>query len=211
MTGSIGDKRLAVVAGRRLSPRWKTIIAVVLLIAWLAVANLTLDAFVDPEGVHARGHFDSAGGALPQLGLLAVMFWALPRRRAWVRGLLGMAALVILVGCGITLAGNLKVVDVASAQEWTDAEAEAVEETLPEVREGHDQASTGMLTIVGGAVAFAAILMATKAVRLVTGILSIVLSVIFPPWIAPGFGLVVVAIALLRERERRERAQPITA
>jgi hypothetical protein len=175
------------------------------------VANLTLDAFVDPRGEHARGHFGSAQSTLGPPGLLALMFWALPRRAAWVLGLLGMAALVILVGCGITLAGNLKVIDVASAQGWTEAEAEAVEETLPSVREGHDQASTGMWMVVGGAVAFAAILMATKAVGRGAGISSIVLSVIFPPWIAPGLGLVVVAIALLRERERRERSQPVGA
>jgi len=199
------------VAGRRFSPRWRTIIAVVLVVAWTVVANLTLDAFVDPRGEHARGHFASAGSALPQLGILAVMFWALPRRSTWVRGLLGIAALVILVGCGITLAGNIKVIDVASAQGWTEAQAEALEETLPGVREGHDQASTGMWMVVGGAAAFAAILTATKAVGLGAGISSIVLSVIFPPWIAPGFGLVVVAIALLRERERRERSQPVGA
>ncbi|MFN2489247.1 MAG: hypothetical protein ABR529_05860 [Actinomycetota bacterium] len=198
-------------ASRRLSPRWETIIAVVFVIVWIVVANLTLDAFVDPKGEHARGHFGSAQSALPHLGVLAVMFWALPRRRAWVRGLLGIAALVVLVGCGITLAGNLKVIDAASAQGWTEAEAEAVEETLPGVQEGHDQTSSGMWTVVWGAVAFAAILMATKALGLAAGISSIVLSVIFPPWIAPGFGLVVVAIALLRERERRERSQPVGA
>lgn len=200
--------------GNRLTPRWRTIIAVVLVFALIQVANLTLDAFVDPKGEHARGHFASAQSALPQLGLLAVMFWSLGRRPGWVLGLLGIAALVILVGCGITLAGNLKVIDVASAQEWTDAEAEAVEETVPGVQEGHDQTSTGMWTIVGGAVAFAAILMATKAVGLVAGISAIVLSVIFPPWIAPGFGLNIVAIVLLRDRERRERrerAQPVGA
>ncbi len=173
------------------------------------MANLTLDAFVDPRGDHARGHFGSAQSALPHLGALAVMIWAAPRRRAWVLGALGVAALVTVVGCGITLAGNLAVIEVASAEQWT--EAEAVAATSPAVQDGHDQTSTGMWTVVGGAVAFAAILLATKAVGLAAGISSIVLSLIFPPWIAPGFGLVVVAIALLRERERRERVPAVPA
>ncbi len=196
-------------AGRRISPRTRTIIAVVFVVAWIVLANVTTGALVEANGSHARDHLASGQSGLPHVAVLAVIFWALPRDRrpmlAWV------AALVILVGVGLVTVGNLQVVDAIGDEAWNDAQAERLGPSRPGFDEGHDLASVGMWIVVAGAVAFAVILMVIGAIARLAGILSIGISLVFPPWIAPGFGLVVVAIALLRERERRERVQPADA
>jgi hypothetical protein len=196
------------VAGRRVSPRTRTIIAVVFVVAWIIVVNVTIGALVEADGSHARGHLASAQSPLSHVAVLAVMFWTLPRDRrpmlAWI------AALVILVGVVFDTAGNLQVVDAIGGESWSDAQTERLGPSRPGFDEGHDLASVGMWIVVAGAIAFAVIMMVIGAIGPLPGILSIGISLVFPPWIAPGFGLVVVAIALLAKgKAENERSQPV--
>jgi hypothetical protein len=182
----------------------KVIVATVLVVAGVAIMNLVSASLVEANGSHARDHLASAQGPFPLLPLLAVMVWALPQRERR-RPLIWVAALVICVGSVIDATGNLRIVDAIGGAPWNDAQAERLGPSRPGFEDGHDLAALGMSVVVAGAVGLSAVMAFTRNVHPLTAFGSAALSWVFPPWLAPGFGVVVIAIAVLRERNRRER------
>jgi hypothetical protein len=153
---------------------------------------------------HAAGHLASASAIFGAAYVNSVIVWAARpdlRRRTglWLLSSAMVAATII------PTIGNLRVVDAIGTDDWTDDQASARGFTRPGFASGHDLAERGMWVVVACAVLFAGWLWWRRAVGNKAGIAAIFLSVIFPPWILPGAGLVVIAIALVVDRARRLR------
>ena len=179
--------------------------AIVLVVIIVAMANLVSDALIETSGSHARDHLASAQGPFPLIPLIALMIWVIPspdRRHP----LIWVAVLAILVGGVIDVMGNLQVIDAIGDASWNDAQAERLGARRPGFEEGHDLAATGTLIITAGAILFAAAMALTRNVHPVTALASAALTFVFPPFIAPGFGLIVLVVALLRKKNRLERS-----
>jgi hypothetical protein len=179
----------------------KVLVAVVLVVVCVAVMDLVSESLVETNGGHAGGHLASAQSPFPLIPLLALMIWALPERDRR-RPLIWIAALVIVVGGVIDTIGNLEVVDAIGDATWNDAEAQRIGPTRPGFEEGHDLAGLGMSIVTGGAIAFAAAMALTRNLHPVAALASAALSFVFPPWIAPGFGLIVIVVGLLRKKNQ---------
>ncbi len=180
----------------------RVLAAIVFVVVTVIMMNLVTAALFEANGSHARDHLASAQGPLPLIPLLAVVIWALPpdRRRVGVWG----ATLVIIVGAVVDVSGNLKVIDAIGGAQWNDAQAARLGSSHPGFEGGHSLADIGMRIIVAGAMAFALLLVAYRAVRPTVGIASAALTLVFPPWIAPGFGVIIIAVALLWAKNRHE-------
>lgn len=171
----------------------------------IIVTNVVVGAAVEANGPHARGHLASAQSAVPLVFLLGASFWALRNDRR--RPLLWAAALVTVIGVSIVVAGNLHVVNTIGAGASAQAETAARTPRPGGIEEGHTLASRGMLITQLGAIAFTvALVLSKRTIGIGTAIWSVALSVLFPPWIVPGAGLVIVAAALVIRASRHEGA-----
>jgi drug/metabolite transporter (DMT)-like permease len=131
------------------------------------------------------------------------MVWALPERERR-RPLIWIAALVIVVGAVIDVTGNLQIVDAIDGASWNDAQTDRLGPSLPGFESGHDLAGLGMSVVVVGAVAFGSDgVYPQRASGDRIGICSA--EFVVPTLDAPGFGLIVIVIAVLRASNRRER------
>jgi hypothetical protein len=157
-----------------------------------------------PTG-HAAEHFSSASVAFGITFVLAAIVWALPdpeRRQPvlWV-----LIALVALAGA-VNANGNMLVVDAIGDEHWTLDTVDVLGPTRDGFESGHERAEQGAL---GGVVAAAALVIwlgfrRVISVRLCVG--AVVACVLFPYWVFPGLGIVVVAGVLVTRRVRRELA-----
>lgn len=112
---------------------------------------------------------------------------------------------MIVVGGVIDTMGNLGVIDAIGDATWNDADAGRLGPALPGFDEGHELAGLGMTIVTWAAIAFAAVMALTRNVHPVTALASAAVIFVFPPWLAPGFGLIVLVVALLRRKNRLER------
>ena len=149
---------------------------------------------------HAAGHLGSASALFPMVGLYATLIWALPRARRKPE----LWALGAILGAGLAavMAGNLRVVDAIGGETWTDAHADALGAGRSGFASGHDLAGTGSLVCVAAVLLIAVALLLRGTASRRVGIGAIVASVLFPPWIVPGAGLVVLAVAACLARRR---------
>jgi hypothetical protein len=179
--------------------RWWPVSAFVGIAIFLQTVLL---ARYDASG-HAADHLSSAqvpffGGAL-----VAIVLWSTPRARRqpdvlaasgmWFASLIGVAI------------GNLRVVDAINGADWTDEQADVLGEGLRGFQSGHDLAELWSLIGVACAVVLAVVLLARGHIGRGVAGGSIVASVLFPRWIVPGAGVLILAIALCVARHRRLR------
>lgn len=78
--------------------------------------------------------------------------------------------------------------------------------TRPGYESGHDLAQLSSFVAVAGALLLIAAAWRTGAVSGRVAIVSAVLSVLIPPWIFPGAGVVVLTFSVAQRRERRLNA-----
>ena len=153
---------------------------------------------------HAAGHLASATMIFGVVFALAVLVWASPpllRRRPELWAL----AAAVAASAVIPTVGNLRVVTAIGADDWTDSQASASGPSRPGFGSGHALAERGVLYVIGFAVLLAAWLWHKHAVGKGVGLTAIVLSLIFPPWIFPGAGLIVLTVTTVIRRSRRLR------
>jgi hypothetical protein len=153
---------------------------------------------------HAAGHLGSATAIFPMAFLSAVLLWVLPRRGRR-DPLLWLLIAAALGSCPVVLVGNVQVVDAIGDDDWTDTQASALGPSRPGFKSGHDLAMLG----AGGAV-LATMLIAGLLWRrgLVSGYVAAAaaaLSLLFPYWIFPGFGILVLVISAVLARWRHLR------
>jgi hypothetical protein len=110
---------------------------------------------------------------------------------AWVGALVGVAI------------GNLRVVDAIGVADWTDEQADALGAGLNGFESGHDLAEMSMWLGVAAAIILAIVLLVRGQIGRGVAIGAVIVSVLFPPWIVPGVGVLVLAIALCVARSRR--------
>ena len=155
----------------------------------------------DVEG-HAAGHLSSATAVFPMAFMAATLLWALPAdgRRDPALWLLLAAA---LAGTVVVLAGNLRVVDALAGDQWSDGDAGRLEATGPGLESGHDLAAQGAYLAVAATMLLAGLLWRRRLASPRAAAGAAFLSLLVPPWIAPGFGIVVLVVAAGAARARR--------
>jgi hypothetical protein len=181
-------------------------------VGFLAAALVTGSVFAqffDARG-HAAGHLSSARAGFPMMAVYAVIVWAIPRQHrgkaVWVSGAVLALALVVVV------VGNVRVVNAIAGERWSDAQADSLGRDRPGVAAGHDLATIGMLASVAATILLSAVLIFRRHVSKRIGIAAILVSVLFPPWMIPGAGIIVLAVALCiakaRQHKRGDNALP---
>ena len=151
-------------------------------------------------GGHAAEHLGSASAPFMAAAVIATLFWATPLARRQVDVL--VAAGVWFGTTSVVMLGNLRVIDDLVAAGYSHTPTSSV----PDVAD-HALANSS----VWYAVVAALLLIASFRWRRLIGnratIGAAVLTVIFPPWIIPGAGVIVLAIVRCVARGRgRERA-----
>lgn len=118
--------------------------------------------------------------------LLAIIFWATPMARRQIDVLLAAAAWVAMTV--VVMIGNLRVVDdlVATGHSYTPTS------TVPDVAD-HSLANSSIW--YGVAVALVLVIVLRRRRHLGDrATIGAIVVMIFPPWLIPGAGIVVVAI-----------------
>jgi hypothetical protein len=168
--------------------------------AAVAAQQLLLSSRYDVGG-HAGEHLASASAPFMAAGLLCMLFWATrPARRQ--PDLLAIGA-VWFTTTWIIMVGNLRVVDDLVAGGYSHTPTVSV----PDVAD-HALANSS----VWYAQAAALLLIAAWRLRHHIGnratIAAVIATIVIPPWIIPGAGIIVVTAVCLVRRARHPRADP---
>jgi hypothetical protein len=155
-----------------------------------------------PRG-HWSGHVGSGAAAAGQL--LAVVAGAvLARRRLNV--LLVLLLTIVAVGLVLEVIGNQRVAASIWETSYGDEEAAAIGPGFEGFESGHALAGTGDMLVVLGGLAFALALGALRRVGPGVAVAGVVLS-LFPPWILPAAGTVLLLAFLLRGPRQAVRSE----
>lgn len=189
------------------------------LLGWWPVVAILLVAVVglrmvgsryDATG-HAAGHLGTALTTFLMAALLAIVLWATPKGHcSWA---IRLASLAYLFGLAAIVVGNLRVVDAIGARNWSDDEASALGEGVVGFESGHSLSAQGELVSVLASLALIWALRARRAIPTGLAIGATVASIVFPYWILPGAGVVVLAVGtvVLRARSIHRKAEPVPA
>jgi hypothetical protein len=167
----------------------------------IAVQQATYTGRWDVGG-HASGHLASGTFVFFASVVAALLLWLSPPAR---HSSLVLAGIVTWLGAGIAIAiGNVRVVDalIDSGQVHTPTDDLVGSEALSDAHWLADNApyvaALGGILILGG-------LLLAGAVSRRLAIACALLTVLVPPWMMPGVGVVVATIALAVAREREAR------
>ena len=176
--------------------RWWPVVA--FLAVAIVVQTIALRGY-DAHG-HAAGHLSSAQAVFFGTALVAIVLWSTPPARrqpdvwlacgSWIAALVGVAV------------GNLRVVNAIGSADWTDEQAGALGAGLPGFESGHDLAEISSWLAVAAAVLLTLVLFVRRHISRSVAIGAGIASVLFPPWIFPGAGVLVLAISLCVRRNR---------
>jgi hypothetical protein len=139
-------------------------------------------------GGHAAEHLSSVGAPFMALAVITLILWATPAVRSKPTVLVALAAwLATDVAIGL---GNLRVVEdlIAAGHAFTPTSS------VPDVAD-HSLANAA---IWWGVAAGILVVLAMRQQRQISNgvtAAAAILSVLFPPWIISGFGVVIVAVA----------------
>lgn len=181
--------------------RWWPIPA--LLILSLVVQKSLFESRYDVSG-HAAGHLGSATTIFFAVPLVLILLWVLDADRLHPFVLAGIA--LWLGGLVGVLIGNVRVVDAIGTSDWTVEVADRLGAARPGFESGHDLAQWTSFVAVTGALVLVAAVWRTGAVSRRVAIVSAVLSVLVPPWIFPGAGVVVLTSAVVWRRQQEDAA-----
>jgi hypothetical protein len=150
-------------------------------------------------GGHAAGHLASASAPFMAVAVAGILVWSTPAARRRLDVLLATAAWV--TATVLVLIGNLRVVDdlVAAGHAYTPTSS------VPDIADHALANSSGWYAWVA-----ALLVLGVWRLRSLIGnrltIGAVVISIVVPPWITPGAGVIVLAIARLVGRARERRA-----
>jgi hypothetical protein len=149
---------------------------------------------------HAADHLSSSQVLFFGSALVAIIVWSTPRvlRRPDVLVACG-AWLSALAGVAI---GNLRVVDAIGGADWSDEQADALGEGLRGFESGHDLAELASLLAVAAAIVLTIVLFVRGDIGRGVAIGAAAVSLLFPRWIVPGAGVLVLVVALCVARAR---------
>ncbi len=163
----------------------------VVLATSLVVQKVFFESRYDVSG-HAAEHLSSASAAFPALALVAILLYVTPRARR--QPLVLVTSATWLLGTVLVLVGNVRVVDALVQAGMGDTPTSQLLEDAT-IDSAHDLANLAPWLTVLAALALTAALRRYRHVSGRVAIGAAVLSVIFPPWIFPGAGVLAVTIA----------------
>jgi len=153
---------------------------------------------------HAADHLQSATPVFPMIFLSAVLLWALPGRGRRDR-LLWLLLAAAIASCLAVLAGNVRVIEAIDGATWTDAQASQLGPARPGFESGHDLAQLGAWGAVLTTMLTAGLLWQRRLVSAKVAAAAAVVSLVVPSFIAPGSGIVVLAVSAAVAHARADR------
>jgi hypothetical protein len=163
----------------------------VLLATSLVVQKALFESRYDVSG-HAAEHLSSASVTFLAFALVAILLYVAPRGRR--QPLVFVTSAAWLVSTVLVLVGNVRVVDALVRAGMGDTPtSQLVEDDA--IDSAHDLANLAPWLGVLTALALTGVLWRYRYVSGRVAIGATVLSVIFPPWIFPGPGVIVLTIA----------------
>ena len=167
---------------------------------WPVPVALTISLFVQKTffesrykvSGHAGEHLSSASVAFPAFAIVAIVLYVTPRARR--QPLVLAACAMWLVSTVLVLVGNIRVIEALVDAGMSDTPTSQLVGN-PTVDSAHDLANLAPWLGVLAALAITGAFWGHRHVsgRVAAG--AAILSVIFPPWIFPGAGVIVVTIA----------------
>jgi hypothetical protein len=124
----------------------------------------------------------------------AVLLWALPRR-ARRDPLLWLVTAAAIASCLVLLVGNVWVIDAIGGATWSDAQASELGPARPGFDSGHDLAELGAWGAVLATMLAAGLLWLRRLVSAKVAAAAAAVSLVFPSFIAPGAGVVVLVVS----------------
>lgn len=152
---------------------------------------------------HAAGHYGNATVLFAIAPAVAITVWAgsADVRRRPTFWLLNTAVVASTV---VVYAANMRIVNAVAGERWSDDQAGLLGPTRPGFEAGHvltERAEWFSATIV---IVIALCLGRWHALKPGAVVAVVVASIILPPWfMLPGHGIVIIAIAFVRQRARR--------
>jgi hypothetical protein len=143
---------------------------------------------------HAADHLQSATPVFPMVFLSAVLLWALPRRGRRDL-LLWLLVAVAITSCLVVMAGNVRVIDAIGGETWSDTQASRLGPTRPGFESGHELAEVGAWGAVLATMLVAGLLWLRRLASAKVAAAAAAVSFLFPHFIAPGAGVVVLAVS----------------
>jgi hypothetical protein len=146
-------------------------------------------------GGHAGEHLGSASAPFMGAAVIAIILWATPGARRQIDVLVAAAAwfgTTVLV-----MAGNIRVIDDLVEAGYSHTPTSSV----PDIAD-HALANSAPWYGVIAALVLVAVFRLRRHIGNRAAIGAAILSVIFPPWIIPGAGVVVLAIVRCVARRR---------
>ena len=163
----------------------------VLLVGAIVVQKTFVENRYDVSG-HAAEHLQGATAVFPAVVIIAILLYATPSARRQP---------VVLVTCAmwvastvLVLVGNLRVVDALVDAGLADTPTSQLVMTEA-LESAHDLANLAPWLGVASALAVTGAFWRYGHISARVAVAAAILSVIFPPWIIPGAGVLVVTIA----------------
>jgi hypothetical protein len=170
----------------------------------LAVQHVVLGSGYDVGG-HAAGHLAGASAPFMASAVICVLVWATPA--AWRRVDLLCTAGLWLAMTVLVAVGNLRVVNDLIDAGYSHAPTGAVPDNIAD----HSLANSSAWLAEVAALLLIASWSRRGQIGKRTTIVAVVITVIVPPWIIPGAGVIVVAIVRLVQHSRSGLTTPVAA
>lgn len=173
----------------------------VLLVIAIVVQKAIVESRYDVSG-HAGEHLQSASVMFPAFVIVTILLCVTPpaRRQPLVLG----ACALWLLGTVLVLIGNLRVVDTLVDAGLADVPTSQLV-TTDTLESAHEVANLAPWLCVLSVLGLCAVMWRYRHISARVAVGAAVLSVIFPPWIFPGAGVLVIIIARCIAFQREER------
>ena len=154
-------------------------------------------AFGSPQG-HASEHLQSGGAIFLLTAMLVIVIWALPpaMRSVWV----WLATAVVFVSLLPLTIGNYQVVAALRGTDYPDESVWALASGISGFEQGHSLTDWGKYPVYVAVTLLTLVLWRREAISTGVAIAAVALTLVFPPWIVPAFGVLIIAIAVSRRR-----------
>ncbi len=169
----------------------------------LIAQSLLLNSRYDVGG-HAAEHLGGATAPFMSAALLSILFWSSPAARRQV-DVIAVGAVWLLTTVLVML-GNLRVVDDLIAAGYSRTPTGSV----PDVAD-HSLANSSVWYAEAAALILVAAWRRRRHIGNRATLGAVVITVVIPPWIIPGAGVIVLAIVRLVQRHRGTKVVPATA
>ena len=157
----------------------------------LVVQKLMFESRYDVAG-HAAGHLGSATAPFMAVALIVILLWSTPSALRQPDVLFACGAW--LVANALVLVGNVQVVDALIRAGMGQIPTEQLVES-PAIASAHGLANLAPWFGLVAALALTAVLWRRRHVSTRVAVAGAVVSLVVPPWIIPGAGVLVLVVA----------------